>query len=1020
MRPVTDPRRTNRRRAHRSGIGRSIKRVRMGAENALELMRLGRLTDTRSVSFDVVHRDANYKLRHYAPELPAEDRPPLVLVPPLMLTAEVYDVAPDLSAVDMLRARGIDPWIVDFGAPEREEGGMQRTLDDHVRAVADAVRRVRAATGRDVHLAGYSQGGMFAYQACAYLESEGVASVISFGSPVDTHKSLPRVSTNITARLIRALEPLVEGPLRRAEGLPGFLTSTGFKLLSPVKEVEQIFDFVKKLHDRQALEKREIRRRFLGGEGFVAWPGPALLKFIDEFIVHNRMLKGGFVIDGKSVTLADIESPILYFVGSRDDIARPAMVRAITRAIPGGELYEGMVPAGHFGLVVGSTAMRETWPTVIEWMKWREGAGVRPRLLAKAELVPEPLSADEEEIEVEDAAFDEPIEVELFSDAIRGTAKQLWRRLGERVEDFGDSIDNLRYQLPRLSRLNAIGPDSRVSFSLSLAEQAEKIPDRTFFLWKGRAFSYADANRRVDNVTRGLIDAGVRPGQNVGVAMHGRPSLLSTVTALNRIGAVAVLVSPEVGDDDLERGLTLESLQFLAVDPENAERARRLFPGSVLVLGGGGPNRDLIEGVVDLEKVDPAAVRLPDWYRPSPGTADELGLVFVTVGHGTSGRAARVTNRRWAFSAFGAAAACTLSPNDTVYCCLPLHHPAGLLVSVGSALVAGARLALATRFDPPVFWDEVRRYGATVAFYAGEMCRHLVQAPPSAAERDNPLRMLAGSGIRADVWREAVGRFDAGVLEFYASTEGNLVLANAAGEKIGALGRPLPGTAELALVSWDFAREDFARDARGNVRRAGVDEPGLLIARMAAEQPLRGVARSAGERELRILDSVFTPGDRWFVTGDLLRRDADGDYWFVDRLSDVIRTATRPVHPRAVEDSIYQLDDVALVCVYPVELAGGAEQPVAAIVPKPGRRLDLARLAGQLEARHPPEARPKLLRVLERMPLTDGFRPVKPLLQSAAMPADGHGYRYDSAAQTFVPIGAGSPVIAGPLGGDAQ
>jgi acyl-CoA synthetase (AMP-forming)/AMP-acid ligase II len=152
----------------------------------------------------------------------------------------------------------------------------------------------------------------------------------------------------------------------------------------------------------------------------------------------------------------------------------------------------------------------------------------------------------------------------------------------------------------------------------------------------------------------------------------------------------------------------------------------------------------------------------------------------------------------------------------------------------------------------------------------------------------------------------------------------------------------------------------------------------------------------------------------------LLRRDADGDYWFVDRLSDVIRTATRPVHPRAVEDSIYQLDDVALVCVYPVELAGGAEQPVAAIVPKPGRRLDLARLAGQLEARHPPEARPKLLRVLERMPLTDGFRPVKPLLQSAAMPADGHGYRYDSAAQTFVPIGAGSPVIAGPLGGDAQ
>jgi putative long chain acyl-CoA synthase len=1007
MAPVTEARRRKPRPARRGGIERSIKRVRMGAENALELMRLGRLTDTRSVSFEVVHRDANYKLRHYAPELSVESRPPLVLVPPLMLTAEVYDVAPDLSAVDTLRARGIDPWVVDFGAPEREEGGMQRTLDDHVRAVADAVRRVREATGRDVHLAGYSQGGMFAYQACAYLGSEGIASVISFGAPVDTHKSLPRVSTNITARLIRALEPLVHEPLRRIEGLPGFLTSTGFKLLSPVKEVEQIFDFVKKLHDRQALEKREVRRRFLGGEGFVAWPGPALLKFIDDFIVHNRMLKGGFVIDGQSVSLADIKSPVLYFVGSRDDIARPAMVRAITRAIPDGELYEGIVPAGHFGLVVGSTAMRETWPAVIEWLKWREGAGARPRMLAKAEPEPELLSADDEEIEVEDAAFEEPIEVELFSDAIRGSVKQLWRRLGERVEDLGDSIDNLRYQLPRLSRLNAIGPDTRVSFSLSLAEQAEKIPERTFFLWKGRAFSYAEANRRVDNVTRGLLDVGIRPGQKVGVAMRGRPSLLSIVTALNRIGAVAVLVSPELGDADLERGLTLESLQFLAVDPENAERARKLFPGSVLVLGGGGPNRDLPAGLVDLESIDPDAVRLPDWYRPSPGTAEDLGLVFVTVGHGTSGRAAHVTNRRWAFSAFGAAAACTLSPDDTVYCCLPLHHPAGLLVSVGSALVAGSRLALATRFDPPVFWDEVRRYGATVAFYAGEMCRQLVQAPPSAAERENPLRMLAGSGIRADVWRAAIGRFDAGVLEFYASTEGNLVLANAAGKKLGALGRPLPGTAELELVAWDFGREDFARDAGGNVRRAGTDEPGLAISRVAADQPLRSVARSAGERGLRILDSVFAPGDRWFVTGDLLRRDADGDYWFVDRLSDVIRTTASPVHPRAIEDSIYELDAVALVCVYPLELPGGrTEEPVAAIVPKPGWELDLARLAQHLEARHPPEARPALVRVLDSMPLTDGFRPVKPLLQSAGVPADGRGFRYDPAARTYLPLAA--------------
>ncbi len=258
---------------------------------------------------------------------------------------------------------------------------MRRTLDDHVRAVVLAVGRVRAATGRDVHLAGYSQGGMFAYQAAAYLGSEGVASVITFGSPVDIHQNLPAVSTAVAGRILQAARPLVEPTLSRIEGLPGVITSTAFKLVSARKEVGQLVDFVQKLHDRQALVKREARRRFLGGEGFVAWPGPALRTFVDEFIVHNRMMSGGFVIDGRTVTLADLRSPVLYFVGTRDEIARPRAVRAIRKAAPGVPVFEVALPAGHFGLVVGGTANRSTWPTVLEWIHWREGQGPRPDLL---------------------------------------------------------------------------------------------------------------------------------------------------------------------------------------------------------------------------------------------------------------------------------------------------------------------------------------------------------------------------------------------------------------------------------------------------------------------------------------------------------------------------------------------------------------------------------------------------------------------------------------------------------------
>ena len=109
----------------------------------------------------------------------------------MMLAAEVYDVSPASSAVTALRDHGADPWVVDFGAPEREEGGLERNLADHVVAVSDAVELVVEATGRDVHLAGYSQGGMFCYQAAAYRRGEGIDSVITFGSPVDTRVALP-------------------------------------------------------------------------------------------------------------------------------------------------------------------------------------------------------------------------------------------------------------------------------------------------------------------------------------------------------------------------------------------------------------------------------------------------------------------------------------------------------------------------------------------------------------------------------------------------------------------------------------------------------------------------------------------------------------------------------------------------------------------------------------------------------------------------------------------------------------
>lgn len=360
-------------------LARARRNLRSSARNALELMRVGRLGEEEyGTPFEVVARGQHHKLRRYAQP---EGVPAVLLVPPLMVTAEVYDVAPDVSAVASLVASGVGVYVVDFGSPEREQGGMRRTLDDHVRAVVSCIERVRELSGKDVHVAGYSQGGMFAYQAAAYLRTEGIGSVITFGSPVDVHKNLPAVRGEIAGALAAFVEPAVNGLMQRLEGLPGALTSTAFKLVSGRKEIQQRVEFVRMLHDRSALVRREARRRFLSGEGFVAWPGPAFRDFAHDFVVHNRMLSGGFVIDGKTVTLADLTCPILCFVGTSDEIASPASVRAITRAAPNSDVSFVEVPAGHFGLVVGSRAMKLTWPTVAGWMQHAAGRGPKPEAL---------------------------------------------------------------------------------------------------------------------------------------------------------------------------------------------------------------------------------------------------------------------------------------------------------------------------------------------------------------------------------------------------------------------------------------------------------------------------------------------------------------------------------------------------------------------------------------------------------------------------------------------------------------
>jgi putative long chain acyl-CoA synthase len=956
-----------------SAITRPVGRLVATAQNGLEVLRYGGLeTGAVPSPFQIIQSVPMYRLRRYFPPdaRPGAKRPgpPVLMVHPMMMSADMWDVTRDDGAVGILHKAGVDPWVIDFGSPDKVEGGMDRNLADHVVALSEAIDTVKEVTGRDVHLAGYSQGGMFAYQTAAYRRSKDLASIVAFGAPVDTLAALPM---NMPASLAPAAADFMADHVFSRIDIPGWLARTGFQMLDPIKTAQSRLDFLRQLHDREALLSREQQRRFLASEGWIAWSGPAIAELLKQFIAHNRMMSGGFSIHGDLVTLSDINCPVLAVIGEVDDIGQPASVRGIKRAAPQADVYEFLIRAGHFGLVVGSKAANQTWPTVAQWVRWIDGTGEMPDGVAPMALQP----AEHTESGVSFSS-----RLAHTTAAATELAMSLAKTAADAVVAANKSARTLAIEtyrtLPRLARLGQINDHTRISLGRIMSEQARDVPQGEFLLFDGRVHTYEAVDRRINNVVRGLIEVGVRQGAHVGVLMETRPSALVAIAALSRLGAVAVLMPPDV---DLASAARLGSVSEIIADPSNLEAARRLDM-RVLVLGG-GESRDLhldetadVTDVVDMEKIDPEVVDLPGWYRPNPGLARDLAFVgFSNIGGELVAR--QITNYRWALSAFGTASAANLGRGDTVYCLTPLHHQSGLLVSLGGAVVGGSRIALSRELRPDRFLQEIRQYGVTVVSYTWAMLREVIDDPAFSLTGSHPVRLFIGSGMPTGLWKRVIDVFQpAHVVEFFATTDGQAVLANVSGAKLGAKGRPLPGGGDVELAAYDAEDDLILEDDRGFVRRADTNEVGVLLAHPRGPvDPTASVKRG-----------VFAPADTWVSTEYLFRRDEDGDYWLVDNRGAVIHTDRGAVYASPINDAVGRLGAVDLAVTYSVEV-GGHQLAITALALCPGGSIpsaDLSEAFADLPVGNPPD----IVHVVPEMALTASYRPHSSPLRAAGIP----------------------------------
>ena len=567
-----------------------------------------------------------------------------------------------------------------------------------------------------------------------------------------------------------------------------------------------------------------------------------------------------------------------------------------------------------------------------------------------------------------------------------------------------------------LRRLKRIVDNPNRTVGDQIADLARLHGDRPALISNSHTLTYRGLDELANRYARWLRGTGIGKGDAVALLMKNRPEYVAAWLGVARAGGVTALLNFNQRGASLAHSISIAKPRLVVLDAELAttfETARALLEDEPSVWATGRA----VSGAENLDfallQVSPEPLTAAE--RPSITTDDPCLYIFTS---GTTGlpKAATITHYRVMSMMNGFAAVTRATASDRTYVPLPLYHSAGGVVGIGTTLSVGGAAIIPQQFSTSEFWRDCVNHGATMFQYIGELCRYLVNAPVCEEGSRHKLRLACGNGLRPDVWRRFQERFHLPqILEFYGATEGNVVLINFDGRE-GAIGR-LPAWLRLifkvALVRHDGLAIDPIRDLNGRCIACKPGEIGEALGSIE-RNPKRPANRfdgyvDSGATERKILRDVFRVGDMWFRTGDLMRRDRYGYFYFVDRIGDTFRWKGENVSTTEVAAIIDHFDGIAEANVYGVEVPGhDGRAGMAMIVPRDlANAPDLGALAAHLTASLPAYARPAFLRVAGDIEKTSTFKQRKRALCEdgfdPAATADELFYA-DGATGTFRPL----------------
>ena len=505
--------------------------------------------------------------------------------------------------------------------------------------------------------------------------------------------------------------------------------------------------------------------------------------------------------------------------------------------------------------------------------------------------------------------------------------------------------------------------------------QAEAVGDNVYLLNDDKRFTFAETDAIVNSVARGLADLGVGRGDRVAFFANSSLDIVFLTLAVSRLGAVWIPINAEYKGEWLKSTLADSKAKVIVSDTRLLPRLAEVLddvPHDHLVLRDIGVN-PMLPGARDFESLKSFSDAPHDMSFIDYG---DVNAVLWTSGTTGKSKGVMQSHNVWVHTAERNAARFATIPGDIAYNVLPLYNSASWMMTIFRTLYEGIGCASDPTFSASNFWDRTRFYNATQTFSLGAMHIYLWKQPERQDDKDNPIRTAGMTPMPDDLIEPFCDRFGIQQIAqgFGQSEIGNVVSrepTNKRNAKPGALGNPA-ATVEVRLI------DDDGNDVP-------VGEPGEF-----AVKPKKPHIMFEGYFENPEANAGAFTADGWYRMGDLGRRDADGDYYFVDRKKDAVRYAGRNISTMEVEQAIRShpaVDEVAVFGIKSEELSVESEL-AANVILKKGASVSAEELARHINDNAPYYFVPRYIEFVDSLPYTPTNKVQKYLLRERGVTAD--------------------------------